>query len=132
MNGVHFLHADKHQNFYKFTLSFLEKYPKLEFGNIFVICWEKSVATTFVFYCNVKHADILRGSSHVRCYLVCMIWKWLSGSLTCVKSMVKFFHFWFSCIHKKDRYSSLYFWEELFSRIPWSSRNAFVFLYSFM
>ena len=53
--GVHFLHADEHQ-----SLLFL-----MEVGNIFA----KSVAATFVFYCDAKHSDILRGSSHVYCYL---------------------------------------------------------------
>ena len=28
-----------------------------------------SVATTFVFYCDVKRSGILRGSSRIRCYL---------------------------------------------------------------
>ena len=28
-----------------------------------------SVATAFVFYCDVKHSDILQGPSHVCCYL---------------------------------------------------------------
>ena len=30
---------------------------------------EKSIATAFVFYCDAKHSDILRGSSNVNCYL---------------------------------------------------------------
>ena len=42
------------------------KYPKQQVGDIFA----KSVAAAFVFYCEVKHSDILRGSSHVYCYLV--------------------------------------------------------------
>ena len=42
------------------------KYPKYEVGNIFLI----SVAT--VFYCDAKYEVILRGSSHVCCYLFSM------------------------------------------------------------
>ena len=34
---------------------------------------KKSVATAFVFYCDAKHSDILRGSSHVRCYLLILV-----------------------------------------------------------
>ena len=30
---------------------------------------EKSIATDFVFHCDVRHSDILWGSSHVCCYL---------------------------------------------------------------
>ena len=40
-------------------------YSKQEVGNIFA----KSVAAIFMFYCDAKHSDILRGSSHVYCYL---------------------------------------------------------------
>ena len=29
----------------------------------------KSIATTFVFYCNAKHSDTLLGSSQACCYL---------------------------------------------------------------
>ena len=44
-----FLHADKHQSFYIIL---------------------KSVTTAFVFFCDAKHLDILRGSNHVCCYLL--------------------------------------------------------------
>ena len=45
---VHFLHADKHQSFYKLPLSFLME----------------------VAFCSgAKYSDIFRGSSHVFCYL---------------------------------------------------------------
>ena len=47
-----FLHGDKHQRF-------------LQVGNIFLI-ESKDIATAFVFYCDAKHSDILRGSSQVR------------------------------------------------------------------
>ena len=30
---------------------------------------KKSIATAFVSYCDAKHSDTLRGSSHVCCYL---------------------------------------------------------------
>ena len=42
------------------------KYPKQEVGNIF----GKSVAAAFVFYCDPKQSDILRGSSPVYCYII--------------------------------------------------------------
>ena len=41
------------------------KYLKYEAGNIYNIL-RKSVPTAFVFYCEAKHSDILRESSHVR------------------------------------------------------------------
>ena len=71
--GVSLLHADEHQSFYKqvgiivFDGSdqICPKYPKKKVANIFA----KSVAANFVFYCDPKHLDILRGSSHVYCYL---------------------------------------------------------------
>ena len=47
-------------------------YPKQEVGNNFAIYQyiaKKGIATAFVFYCDAKHSDILRGSIHVRCYL---------------------------------------------------------------
>ena len=30
---------------------------------------KEKLATAFVFYCDAKHLDTLRGSSHVSCYL---------------------------------------------------------------
>ena len=65
------MHADEHQFLQVGIIVFdgsgqlCPKYPKEDVGNIFT----KSVAATFVFYCDVKHLDILRGSSHVYCYL---------------------------------------------------------------
>ena len=31
---------------------------------------KEKLATAFVFYCDAKHLDTLRGSSHVSCYLL--------------------------------------------------------------
>ena len=70
--GVHFLHADEHQSFYKLGLLFLmevARYVQSTQNRKLVIFFAKSVAATFVFYCDAKHSDILRGSSHVYCYL---------------------------------------------------------------
>ena len=40
----------------------------LEYINILSNILRKSIATVFVFYCDAKHSDTLRGSSHL-CYL---------------------------------------------------------------
>ena len=47
----------------------LSKEPKK--GNFLSFCniLRKSIITVFVFNCDAKHSDILRGSSHVCCYL---------------------------------------------------------------
>ena len=70
--GSSFLHADEHQSFYKLGLLFLmevARYVQRTQNRKLVIFFAKSVAATFVFYCDAKHSDILRGSSHVCCYL---------------------------------------------------------------
>ena len=115
--GVHFLHADEHQSFHKFVLSFLIEGARhvqstqnrklliflqyLEKKKIFIkctfcmqinmkasckliltfwVCLAKqnftpvmkycSAAIAFIFNCDVKHWNILWGSSHVCCYLL--------------------------------------------------------------
>ena len=76
-HGVHFWHADKRQNFHKLVLSFLMEVAR-HFQNtqnrklvIFLQYIKKNCPNCFVFYCDAKHSDILlRGSSHVRCYLL--------------------------------------------------------------
>ena len=70
--GLHAFHADEHQSFYKLGLLFLmevARYVQRTQNRKLVIFFAKSVAATFVFYCDAKHSDILRGSSHVYCYL---------------------------------------------------------------
>ena len=73
-NGGHFWHADKRQSFYKLVLSFLMEMTrhvqntqnrKLE---IFLQYIKKNCRNALVFYCDAKHSDISRGSSHVCCY----------------------------------------------------------------
>ena len=71
-----FLHASKHQSFWKFTLSFSMKVIRhvqstQNKNNIFfrIFYQKKSVATDFLFYCDPKHSDVLRGSSYVCCCL---------------------------------------------------------------
>ena len=72
-NGVHSLHADKHQSFYKLTLSFFMEVARYVQSTqnrkliIFLLNVRKNVPTVFVFYCDAKHSDILLGSSHVHC-----------------------------------------------------------------
>ena len=69
-DGVHFLHANEHQSFYKLALSFL-----MEVARKLVIFLQYSKTKVLqlllysVFYWDVKHSDILQGSSHVHCYL---------------------------------------------------------------
>ena len=85
-NGVHFLQADKHESFYKSALSLLTEAARhvqstknRELVIFLQYKKEKGFATAFVFYCDAKHLDILRGSSHVRCYLslhVLVLLKW--------------------------------------------------------
>ena len=72
-DGAHFVHLYKHQSFYKLALSFLmarhvqsSKNRKLE---IFLQYIKKKCRNCFVFYCDAKYSDILRGSSHVCCCL---------------------------------------------------------------
>ena len=44
------------------------KYPKQEVSKILQYI-KKNCRNCFAFCCDAKHSDILRGSSHVRCYL---------------------------------------------------------------
>ena len=70
--GVQFLHADEHQSFYKLGLLFLMKVARhvQSIQNTkLVIFLQRVFQLLFVFYCDPKHSDILRGSSHVCCYL---------------------------------------------------------------
>ena len=46
----------------------MSKVHKIESWQYF-FTWKKNIATAFVFYCDAKHSDNLRSSSHVRCYL---------------------------------------------------------------
>ena len=75
-NGFHFLHADKHQSFYKLGLSFLMEVVRHVQSTqnmklvIFLEYIIKSVTTVFVFYCDAKHSDVLRGSTHVHCHFL--------------------------------------------------------------
>ena len=77
-NGFHFLHADN-QSFYKLGLSFLMEVVRHVQSTqnmkliIFLEYIIKSVTTVFVFYCDAKHSDVLRGSTHVRCYFLKII-----------------------------------------------------------
>ena len=70
------MHTDKHQSFYKLLLSFLMEVTrhihivqKRKLVIFLPYIKKKDVVTTFAFYCDAKHSDILRGSSHIRCYL---------------------------------------------------------------
>ena len=76
MNGVHF-RVHQGQYFYKldyrFSMKPISKVPKkgilLNFCNIL----RQSITTIFVFYFDAKHSDTLWGSSHVCCYLFCIV-----------------------------------------------------------
>ena len=74
-NVGNFWHADKRQSFYKLVLCFLievtghvqnTQNTKLV---IFLQYIKKNCCNCFVFHCDAKHPDILRGSIHVCCYL---------------------------------------------------------------
>ena len=70
--GVHFLHADEHKTFYKLALPFLMEMGRHARGTQnrkLVVFLKYLIATAFVFYCDAKHLDISRGSSHISCYL---------------------------------------------------------------
>ena len=55
----------------------------------------KCIATAFVLYCHAKQSDTLRGSSHVRCYLLLggcgQKWEWLfrswNSKICCISRM---------------------------------------------
>ena len=73
-DGVHFLHEDKYQIFYKLALLFLMKVTRhvQSTQNRKLVTFLKYLKKTvsrllFVFYCDAKHSDILRVSSHVGC-----------------------------------------------------------------
>ena len=65
-DGVHFLEAGI--NLME-VARHVQSFQKYEYGNIFAISEKKSVATAFLFCCDVKSSDILWGSSHAHCYL---------------------------------------------------------------
>ena len=67
--------ADKCQSFDKLGLSFLMEAARHVQNTqnsklvIFLQYIKKNCCNYFVFYCDAEHSDILRGSSHVFCYL---------------------------------------------------------------
>ena len=85
-NGGHIWHADKRQSFYWLVSSFwmkvarhVQNTPNRKLVEFFQYI-KKNYRNCFVVYCDAKHSDILRGSSHVRCYLVseiciCELWE---------------------------------------------------------
>ena len=85
-NGRHIWHADKRQSFYWLVSSFwmkvarhVQNTPNRKLVEFFQYIKE-NYRNCFVVYCDAKHSDILRGSSHVRCYLVseiciCELWE---------------------------------------------------------
>ena len=80
-NGGHFWQADKRQRFYKLVLTFLMEVAR-QVQNIqnkklviFLQYIKKNCPNCLVSYCDAKHSDISRGSSHVCCYLFFLLWK---------------------------------------------------------
>ena len=75
-NGDQFWHADKRHSFYNSVLFFLMEVARHVQNTqnrklvIFLRYIEKNCRDCFLFYCVAKHSNILRGSSHVRCYLL--------------------------------------------------------------
>ena len=89
---VDFLHADKHESLlhvYTNILGvFIQTSQSIHSSSIWFVVMQQrvtilnlgknavkcsSVAAAFVFYCDAKNFDILRGSSHVRCFLFYII-----------------------------------------------------------
>ena len=70
------MHVDKNQSFYKSTLSFSVEVARhiqsIQNRNLvmFLQYLKKKLTTAFVFYCDAKYSDFLRGVSHVLCYLL--------------------------------------------------------------
>ena len=97
-NGGHFWHADKRQSFYKLVSSFLIEVARHVQNTqnrkllIFSQYIKKNCRNCFLFYCDAKHSDILRGSSHVCCYLF----------------LVKQFDFWDGILQLKKQHFSFY------------------------
>ena len=72
-NGVHFLHADKHQSFYKWTLSILMEVVRHVQSTqnkklVIILQYLKKKMQQLLF--DTIHSDVLRGSSYVHCYLL--------------------------------------------------------------
>ena len=78
-NGGHFWHADECRSFYKLVLTFLMEVARHVQNTqnrklvIFLLYIKKNFRNYFVFCCDAKHSDVLRGSSHVLCYLQAVI-----------------------------------------------------------
>ena len=73
-----FLHADKHQGFYKFPLMFLMEVARQVQSTqnrwlATFLEYKESVSAAFVFCCDAKHSDIIWGFSHVHCYLLKLV-----------------------------------------------------------
>ena len=71
-NVGNFWHADKRQSFDKLVLCFLIEVTRHTQNTklvVFLQYIKKNCCNCFVFSCDVKHRDILRGSIHVCCYL---------------------------------------------------------------
>ena len=73
-----FLHADKHQSFDKLALIFLMEATRHVQSTQNRKLVKKSIATSFVLYCDLKHSDILWASSHVCCYLLLHVRCWMA------------------------------------------------------
>ena len=72
-NGVHFLHADKHQSFYKSTLSILMEVVRHVQSTqnkklVIILQYLKKKMQQLLF--DTIHSDVLRVSSYVHCYLL--------------------------------------------------------------
>ena len=74
-NGVNFFHADRHQCFYNLALFFLMEVTRhiqsTQIRKLVILLQyiQNNITTAFLFYCHTKRSHILRGCSHVRCYL---------------------------------------------------------------
>ena len=76
MNGVHFrVHQDQYfyELDYRFSMKPISKVPNKGISLNFCNILRQSITTIFVFYFDAKHSDTLWGSSHVCCYLFCVV-----------------------------------------------------------
>ena len=105
-NGVHFWHADKSQSFYKLVLYFLAEVTRHVQNTqnrklvIFLQYIKKKCCNCFVFSCEVKHSDILQGSSHVHCYM--LLWQFPYKNFKALYAMVEVQNYKYSKFTSND------------------------------
>ena len=116
--GGHFWHVDKRQSFCKLVLSFWMEVAEHVRNTqnrklvVFLQYIMKNCRNWFVFYCDAKHWDILRDSSHVRCYLL-LLFLFLKKNhtpynqqLLTIERVTQISIFWLGLPNKKSNWKS--------------------------